>query len=181
VFFSLSTKEFALGASCNAQTEATCRQTCDTLNQSFVACCMTNSGHFECQCSGDPPINCGGTGGTPACNQACSAACIAGGYIGGQCDASGNCRCTGPQPPTPGDPDAFETFINIIFDILLPISIIIGVLLIGRAGYMLMTSQGDPARTQEGKEHLTSAIMGLLFVLLAIGILQTIVKTLIVN
>ena len=39
-----------------------------------------------------------------------------------------------------------------------------------------MTSQGDPQKVSKGKEDLTSAIMGLLFVLLSIGILRVIIN-----
>lgn len=65
------------------------------------------------------------------------------------------------------------------FKIAFPLAIILGFINIVTAGYTLMTSEGDPRKTNEGKERLESAIMGLLFVLLTIGILRIILGTLI--
>jgi hypothetical protein len=39
-------------------------------------------------------------------------------------------------------------------------------------GFLLTTSQGDPKRTQEGKEMITSSVIGILFVLFSVVILQ---------
>ena len=38
--------------------------------------------------------------------------------------------------------------------------------------FMLSTSQGDPKKVQEAKEMITSAIIGLLFVIFSITLLQ---------
>lgn len=65
------------------------------------------------------------------------------------------------------------------FKIAFPLAIILGFIHIVTAGYTLMTSEGDPRKTNEGKERLEAAIMGLLFVLLTIGILRIILGTLI--
>jgi hypothetical protein len=65
------------------------------------------------------------------------------------------------------------------FKIALPFAVIFGFINIISAGYMLMTSEGDPRRTNEGKEKLTAGIMGTLYVLLTIGILRIILGTLI--
>ena len=74
---------------------------------------------------------------------------------------------------------ATAVFFILLYKALLPIAIIIGLILIAVAGWTLMTSQGDPQKAQEGKEQLTSAIMGLLFVLLGVGILRALVGILI--
>ena len=66
-----------------------------------------------------------------------------------------------------------------MYDITLPLAIILGFILIVIGGYMFMTSQGDPKKTMEAKERLTSAIMGMLFVLLSIGILRILIGSLI--
>jgi len=68
---------------------------------------------------------------------------------------------------------------KLLYKAVLPMAVIIGMVLVAVAGWKLMTSQGDPQQTQEGKEQLTSAIMGLLFVLLGAGILRAIISTLI--
>ncbi len=39
-------------------------------------------------------------------------------------------------------------------------------------GFMLTTSQGDPKRVQEGKEMITSSVIGIIFVLFSVVILQ---------
>ncbi len=115
---------------------------------------------------------------------ACASACIAGGYTGGQCvpNDQGNfsCQCTG-TPPGPIIGKGFDVsgLIKIVYNITLPLAIIIGFILIVVGGYMFMTSQGDPKKTMEAKEQLTSAIMGMLFVLLSIGILRILIGSLI--
>ncbi len=78
-------------------------------------------------------------------------------------------------------PDAgvLKTFVSSAYNIVLPLAIIIGLILLVVGGYTFMTSQGDPKKTMEAKERLTSAIMGLLFVLLSIGILRILIGSLI--
>lgn len=39
-------------------------------------------------------------------------------------------------------------------------------------GFMLTTSQGDPKRTQEGKDMITASVIGIIFVLFSVVILQ---------
>lgn len=63
-------------------------------------------------------------------------------------------------------------FIEDIFGILLSISGGIALLLIIRSGYQIMTSKGDPEQLKEARERLTSAIIGLLFLLFSLVILQ---------
>lgn len=68
---------------------------------------------------------------------------------------------------------------SIINGIMLPIVIIVGMFIIILAGYKILTSQGNPQELQTGKENLTSAIIGLIFVLMAVSILRVIIKALI--
>ncbi len=68
---------------------------------------------------------------------------------------------------------------SIINGIMLPIVIIVGMFIIVLAGYKILTSQGNPQELQTGKENLTSAIIGLIFVLMAVSILRVIIKALI--
>jgi hypothetical protein len=67
-----------------------------------------------------------------------------------------------------------QGFILRIFAILLSVSGGIAVLLIMRAGYLLMTSSGNPERVKEGREQLIAAIVGLLFIIFSFVILQVI-------
>lgn len=71
-----------------------------------------------------------------------------------------------------------EQLFQYAYNIILPVAIVIGLFLIVINGYGLMTSQGDPRKVQTSKEGLTSAIIGLLFVLLATAILRVLLKSL---
>lgn len=74
-----------------------------------------------------------------------------------------------------------EGLLGNIYKILLPTAIIIGLFMIAKAGYTLMTSQGDPQKTQMGKEDLTAAVMGLIVALLSITILRIIINQLVIG
>lgn len=65
-------------------------------------------------------------------------------------------------------------FIDTIFKFLLGISGGIAVVLIIISGYRLMASQGNPEQAQGAREMLTSAIVGLLFIIFSFVILQVI-------
>lgn len=67
------------------------------------------------------------------------------------------------------DPGAF---IKTAFGILLSISGGIAVLLIVFSGYRIMMAQGDPEKLKGAREMLTSAIIGLLFMIFSVTILQ---------
>ncbi len=73
----------------------------------------------------------------------------------------------------------FENLVRAIFLIVLPVAVgFIGIPLIIINGYKILTSQGDPQRVQSGKEGLTSAVVGLIFVLLALSILRIMLNVL---
>lgn len=65
-------------------------------------------------------------------------------------------------------------FIGKIFGILLGISGGIAVLLIIRSGYLLTISRGDTEKLQEAREVLTAAIVGLLFIIFCMVILEVV-------
>lgn len=65
-------------------------------------------------------------------------------------------------------------FVKSIFSILLSLSGGVALVLIIISGYRLMSSQGNPERVQAAREQLTSAIVGLLFIIFSITILQII-------
>jgi len=73
----------------------------------------------------------------------------------------------------PSAPDLFK-FAHMM---VLGVAIIIGLYLIAINGYKIMMSQGDPRNVQEGREGFSSAIIGLLFVLLSVAILRVIIGT----
>lgn len=65
-------------------------------------------------------------------------------------------------------------FIGALLGILLAVSGAIAILLIIRAGYKIMTSEGKPEPLQEGRERLIAAIVGLLFIIFSLVFLQVI-------
>lgn len=66
------------------------------------------------------------------------------------------------------------TFIPKFLAIFLSLSGGIALLLIIRSGYQLLTSQGDAEKVKEARERITSAIIGILFMIFSLVILQTI-------
>lgn len=77
-----------------------------------------------------------------------------------------------------GDITTKEELVQSIVKIAVPLGVICLVLLVVYAGYLLMSSQGNPDKIQEGKEIITNAIIGFLVVLLSVGILLLISNTL---
>jgi hypothetical protein len=67
-----------------------------------------------------------------------------------------------------------EGFVKSFFGILLSISGGIALLLIIISGYKLIASRGNPERVTEAKDRFTSAIIGLLFIVFSLVILQII-------
>jgi hypothetical protein len=63
-----------------------------------------------------------------------------------------------------------------IFKILYPVGIGLGLFMIIRAGYKIMTSEGNPQQIKEGQEELTSSVLGILFIILSLVILRVIIK-----
>lgn len=71
-------------------------------------------------------------------------------------------------------PTSFEGFISALFGILLSVSGGLALILIIISGYRIMASQGNPEKLKEAKESLTSAIIGLLFIIFSSFILKVI-------
>lgn len=65
-------------------------------------------------------------------------------------------------------------FIQKLFAILLSLSGGIALLLIIRSGYQLMTSRGNAEQVKEAQDRITSAIVGLLFIIFSLVILEII-------
>lgn len=71
---------------------------------------------------------------------------------------------------------SFQSLLRTLHGILLPVGIgLIAIPLIIINGYKIMTSQGDPAKVNSGKEGLTSAIIGALFILLSLWIMRVVI------
>ena len=73
--------------------------------------------------------------------------------------------------PIVTDPIAF---VNKLFDVLLSLSGGIALLIIIYNGYRLMISRGNPDAIKKAREGITSGIIGIIFAILSIAILQTI-------
>lgn len=65
-------------------------------------------------------------------------------------------------------------FIRSVMAVLLSLSGGIALILIIMSGYKLMTSRGDPEKIQGAKDRLTSAIIGLLFIIFSLVIVEII-------
>lgn len=65
-------------------------------------------------------------------------------------------------------------FIGVVSGILLGASGSIGLLLIMRAGYRIMTARGNPEGIKEGREQLVAVILGMIFLIFAFVFLQII-------
>lgn len=78
---------------------------------------------------------------------------------------------TGLGIPLPTDPGGL---INALLGVVLSISGGIAIVLIMISGYRMMISQGNPEQIKDAREQLTAAIIGLLFVIFSLVILQII-------
>jgi hypothetical protein len=164
--------------------------------------CQCDFGFCICRdaagvCPASPPVPPGSC--TPLENGTCGPPGCSDGDI---CDCLNAFDCTGcvtdpvscPIGPGPGpgpgpepapkitkDFGTFEALLEKIHSLLFPVAILIGFFLTARCGYVLMTSQGNPEKVRDGKECFTSAIIGLVFVLISVGILRVIIGSLIGN
>jgi len=117
---------------------------------------------------------------------------------GSNIETNGNNPCVGgptPIPPPPSPPclhwdgngvcqtfgstfGAFYTnpdgLIQKIFAVLLSVSGGIALLLIMKAGYQMMTAQGNPEKLNNAREQLVAAIVGLIFLIFSFVFLQLI-------
>lgn len=83
-------------------------------------------------------------------------------------------RCTAVRTPFGNISTDANKFIKDLLRVLLSISGGIILLLIIRSGYQLITSQGNPEKITEAKDRITSAIIGLLFLIFSLVILEVI-------
>jgi hypothetical protein len=110
------------------------------------------------------------------------------------CQAGQSCSygygCGAGQPPAPqplsicqngvcktaiGDlPTTISGLLTMVFSIALSIAGVVALGLIIASGYRLMISQGNPEQVKNAREQLTAAIIGLLFIIFSLVILQII-------
>jgi len=78
------------------------------------------------------------------------------------------------QPPTLGE--GIDTVLNNVMKLIFPIAGIVCVVFIIIGGYTWIASAGDPAKVQQAQGTLTWAIIGLIFVLVAALVVNTVFK-----
>lgn len=175
------------GLSCTCRnTGLSCVVDTNNCGQSARANCTSYPNCSSCQCIDD----CGGNG-EPCCNGRCDPGLTCG--LAGTCVGGTILRlrqeifCDANDQPTE-DPSSGKIYTAIgcipvvntqeLTEFLLRwgagIAGGIAILLIIYAGYLIMTSAGNPQRVQAGKELLTAAIMGLILLLFGVFILQVI-------
>lgn len=88
-----------------------------------------------------------------------------------------------PRPPglvyTGPIIDSLEKIIGPVAKMLYYGGLAIGVLFIILSGYKIMVSEGDPQRVKAAQEQLTSAILGIIFILLSVTIIRIIMNTIV--
>jgi len=74
-----------------------------------------------------------------------------------------------------------EGLVDAIANIAVPAAILCLIVLVVYAGYMLISSQGNPDKLKEGREVLTNAIIGFFIVVLSVVILMLLSNSLGLN
>ena len=64
-----------------------------------------------------------------------------------------------------------SSFMDSVISLAVPLAVFSVFGLLAFAAYQLMTSQGDPDKLKQGKEVITNAIVGFLFILMSVAIL----------
>lgn len=102
--------------------------------------------------------------------------------LGFTCNGNGKCdfdasKC-GPALPTYTGPriQKIDDLIATIYRILYPLAILFGLYSIIKAGYKIMVSEGNPQSVKEGQEEITSAVLGILFIMLSLVLIRVIIK-----
>ena len=89
-----------------------------------------------------------------------------------QCATMTNGSCTAVNTALGTISTSPQGFVGSIMGLLLGLSGGVAVLLIIASGYEMVTSQGNPEKVKAARERLTSAIVGLLFTIFSVAILQ---------
>jgi hypothetical protein len=71
-----------------------------------------------------------------------------------------------------------EGLVQSIINLSIPAGVLFAVLLLTYAGYLMISSQGNPEKLNEAREVVTNAIIGFAMVIMAVAILMLIQDTL---
>lgn len=181
----------AKGYTCNMTTK-TCETTgpdwdsCDSVGdtcctEASVKKCAPSNSYIQCNTSTDKcELKPCGAVGQVCCGTSCNGTAVC---KGGWCTAGSTIPSTSHPDYTYGGLyfGDLEAVIAPIAKILFYASLLIGVVLIIYSGYVLMTSEGNPQRVQQGQEQLTAAILGIMFILLSAAILRVIINSIILG
>ena len=74
------------------------------------------------------------------------------------------------------DDGAIANLVDTVLGYLFPVAGLICIIFVVIGGYMWMVSGGDPARVKKAQGTLTWALLGLVFVLVAVAIIQVITR-----
>jgi hypothetical protein len=106
-------------------------------------------------------------------NQSCSAGYGCGGETPSTAPLS-ICKDNSCQTALGALPTTLSSLLTTVFSIALSIAGVLALVLIIISGYRLMISQGNPEQVKGAREQLTAAILGLLFIIFSLVILQVI-------
>jgi hypothetical protein len=106
-------------------------------------------------------------------NQSCSPGYGCGGEIPSTAPLS-ICQNNTCQTALGALPTTLSSLLTTVFSIALSIAGVIALMLIIISGYRLMLSQGNPEQVKNARDQLTAAILGLLFIIFSLVILQVI-------
>jgi magnesium-transporting ATPase (P-type) len=67
-----------------------------------------------------------------------------------------------------------KTFVQWIIDISIPLGITCAFVLLVYAGYMMVTSQGNPDKLKESRDVITNAVIGFVVIMLSVTLLYLI-------
>ncbi len=131
-------------------------------------------GGYRCEASN----NCGIVSCSSGDSSGCSATGCGYGYAckDGTCIVDATCTPTTVQSEYEGPKiTQFSGLMARFYNLFFPLAILYGVIMILKAGYILMTSEGNPQKTRGGQEDLTAALLGTIFVVLSAAILRIII------
>lgn len=83
--------------------------------------------------------------------------------------------------PSGSGTEAIADFVGSILDVAIPVSVFACVVLLSYAGYIMITSQGNPEKLTEAKEVITNALTGFAIILLSVVILVLINNALVLG
>ncbi len=172
-------------------------EVCDSkaTNSAGAPCAAIDESVLDCICKDTTTFTCGVNGATNDFTRACGTGEVCDNTVLAQPGRTDPWPCTSQVNPSnaptgttynpcpngicdtaigPINTGTPSAFIQTIFSILLSISGAVALILVIVSGYQLSLSQGNPEKVKGARERLTAAIIGLVFVIFSVAILQII-------